>query len=438
MDLKQLQRQLQDALAKRKVWLPLAILGVGILGYLLLVLTKPQADVEPQSEKAWPVAVQIAKPGTYAPELVLFGVVESPRTTKMEAAITADVVATPAKEGLTVNKGDVLIKLDDRDVKFARDQDEAGVANMKAAIKAELARFETDKKALEHEQALYDLAKRRVGRQEHLIKKQFGAEQALDESKELLRSRALAVTNRQLAVDDHINRLAKLQADLKKAEADLNMAKIDVERSQIRAPFDGKVTEVYVAVGDRVRPGDELVQLFDTADVEVNAQIPPEYIGRARQAIAEGREVLATATIDGQQVKLRLDRLDANIDKGRAGIDCMFHIMGDAGKHISLGTTTALRIQLPKRSDLYAVPIKAIYGNDRIYIIDKGRLQAVTIERVGNMTEDDKKIALIASPTLKSGQQIVTTPLPNAISGLRVSVVNVDEEPKTSSKVTVE
>jgi hypothetical protein len=83
-----------------------------------------------------------------------------------------------------------------------------------------------------------------------------------------------------------------------------------------------------------------------------------------------------------------------------------------------------------------ALPVQSIYENDRIYAIrdvatndssqldgagQEYRLEAITIERVGEaQAEDGQHRILVRSPEISAGQKIITTQLPRAISGLLV------------------
>ena len=94
-----------------------------------------------------------------------------------------------------------------------------------------------------------------------------------------------------------------------------------------------------------------------------------------------------------------------------------------------------LSITLPEEDAVVALPVQSIYENDRIYAIrdtasqDSGqldgnpeyRLQAITVERVGEaQAEDGQHRILVRSPEISAGEKIITTQLPRAISGLLV------------------
>jgi len=64
----------------------------------------------------------------------------------------------------------------------------------------------------------------------------------------------------------------------------------------------------------------------------------------------------------------------------------------------------------------------AIYGNDRLYLIEDERLVSHTVKVVGEVLRDGRLWALV-KPDFEEGAKISITHLPNATTGLKVSEV---------------
>ena len=99
-----------------RIALPLLILAAGIGGMAALVKSKPEREPLGAEERAWTVATAAVEPGTATPQLVLFALVDSPRTTHLSSAVTADVDAVDVLEGQRVEFDDRLLALDDREI----------------------------------------------------------------------------------------------------------------------------------------------------------------------------------------------------------------------------------------------------------------------------------------------------------------------------------
>ena len=75
-------------------------------------------------------------------------------------------------------------------------------------------------------------------------------------------------------LDRVISDLAMAESDVWIAEAQLGQAKVAMHVTQIRAPFDGIVTEKLRNIGERLSVGDEVVRLVDPTSIEVVARAP--------------------------------------------------------------------------------------------------------------------------------------------------------------------
>jgi hypothetical protein len=120
---------------------------------------------------------------------------------------------------------------------------------------------------------------------------------------------------------------------------------------------------------------------------------------------------------------LRLSRLASEVDKGKSGVDALFEI--EDGKFApEPGRTLSLTLTLPAQDNIIAIPPLALYGTDRVYRVNDGKLEAVTVNRVGDTrATNNQPWVLVTSEQLSEGDKIITTQLPNAITGLPVKAM---------------
>ena len=147
------------------------------------------------------------------------------------------------------------------------------MARFEANLEHEMLRYRNDLAALEHEKALLEITRREVERARDLAERGVGSEASLDQARRDEERQILAVEQRKLAIREHDSRRKQIEAQLAQARAQRSRAMLDLDRTQVYPPFDGRITEVFVSPGDRVRPGDRLLTLYDTETVELRAQI---------------------------------------------------------------------------------------------------------------------------------------------------------------------
>ncbi|MGD9639139.1 MAG: efflux RND transporter periplasmic adaptor subunit [Alphaproteobacteria bacterium] len=118
-----------------------------------------------------------------------------------------------------------------------------------------------------------------------------------DEAKALVQQRQLEYTAAKNLSQKGFNsqiRLAEALSQLNSAKASLKSAELDLQRTSIKAPFDGYLDKRYVEVGDYVSVGTEIATIVDLDPIKITAEIPENSFS----AIAEGLPITATL-IDG-------------------------------------------------------------------------------------------------------------------------------------------
>ncbi len=76
-------------------------------------------------------------------------------------------------------------------------------------------------------------------------------------------------------------------------------------------------------------------------------------------------------------------------------------------------------------NQVYAIPIQVLYGRKRVYVSKNHRMQSVNVERLGIIHRPNSQHLVVSrSNAIKSGEQVITTQLPNARTGLKVNIAN--------------
>ena len=405
-----------------KFILPIAILALAIAIFSMLKASKPQIPPKAAKERSWTVNAITAQPAAVAPQIELYAEVETPKMVTLKSPIAADVASVVAKEGARVKAGELLIQLDTRDLDLQIAQQRAQIAALKAQLSAENLRFETDQKALEIEREMAKIATRSRQRQLDLSDRKLASKEQLDNAEMNAQQRQLSIVAREQSIADHPNRVAQLKASIAQAQATLDKSLLDRDRASVKAPFDGRITSVAVATGDRLRLSDALARIYPYSDLEVRAQLPAKTLPLIKRDAEGDLELVATAKVDNQLLKLELQRLGAEVTKGATGVDGLFHF-SESNYIPEPGRTLSISLELPAIDSVVALPPAALYGTDRIYRVMDSRLESITVEHLGNrQSESGEHLVLVRSDKIVNNDLIITTQLPNAVSGMLVEV----------------
>ncbi len=398
--------------------------GIGFLLAALLAsvsifATGPDAVPEQRSEKAWPVSVVEVEPASIQPTFTGYGRIESSNLTHLRTDLNAEVEAVHVREGDWVSKGDVLITLNDRELQLNLLETRAELAQLEANLKSIDIEQQMYSESTEHYRSMQQVAQNKLKRHQNLMTERLISQELLDEVTAQANQANIQYQSHMRSIADFPNRLAAQQAAIDRAHAQVSQAELDVKKTRIAAPFAGPVLGVFVAPGDRSNIGSTLADIADADAFEVRLQVPERYGQRLHANLQLSERVIAT-TPEGQE--LLLSRLSSQVKRGQSGLDAFFEIEAHPGApHTALGRLLELAVTLPEEHAVIALPVQALYENDRIYTVIDNRLEAITVERVGEVhnTNGDYRI-LVRSPAIHPGQRIIITQLPRAISGLLV------------------
>ena len=410
-----------------------------LLTFALLMIFKfiqPEPPVKPQEEKTWTVQTTHLVDGVKSPQLELYGQVESPHTATITAIINADVKSLDVNEGQNVTQGQLLITLDDTDAKLAFDDKTSYVAELEALIDSEKNRYKNDLAALKLEKSLVALAEKKLAREEKTSKTNLTSQSSFDSQKQALNNQKLALSARQLNITDHPARLAQLEARLNRSRAQAQQAENDLLRATVAAPFDGIILKTMVSPGERVRPGEVLLEMYATDQVELRAQLPQKFIAIVKQSLADQLPLEATVLTDSGRHVVSMSRISGSMADGGHGVDALFMVDSDVVDTLTIGDTLEMTLKLPAIDNVFSVPVSSIYGTNRIYRVDDERLVAVSVEKMGRQYKEDKQFILVRSDELQAGDEIITTQLPHAITGLKVEIHNAETSSQQITNVT--
>lgn len=255
---------------------------------------------------------------------------ETAEVTPMVAGQVLEVLASDTRQ---VKRGDILIRLDDRDAQIALAGARADLARAKrqfgqaaatstalaAQMRARGADISSARAQLAAAQAAYDKARIDYDRRNRLAPngavsgdELTAATNALAGARATLEQARAAVEQAgsqqgaaagSLAANDALIKGATVETapDVQAAEARVRQAELDLERTVIRAPIDGVITARAVQVGQRVAPGITVMRIVPVTSVYVDANFKESQLARVKP----GQSVTLTSDLYGSGVEYR-------------------------------------------------------------------------------------------------------------------------------------
>lgn len=402
-----------------KLILPALFIAIAVFAFKYLQSSKPVQPLKSAQEKVWRVQVQPIQAETISPEVIIQGVVEAPQLFKAAAPGVAWVDLVNVREGDYVQTGSLLLRLDPSDFKSALTQAKAELADIEAQLIESDIRHKQNQTVLTGERRIWRLIQKSVKRNATLNEQALGSTSALESSQKELMRQQLAINERELSVKTFASKTKQLEAKQQRIQAQIEQASRALERSRVIAPYDGVISLVDVAVGERVNAGAALVSMYSPDQLEVRGLIPERYQSEIMVALNNEQTLTAKSTQTGQ--KYELIRLAGRALPG--GVDGFFRADSENTSIVKLDGVVSLILKRPAQTKLYRIPSAAIYDNTRIYLLREQRLAAVEIDIIGEMQYNGQTMHLARSEQISDGEQLVLTRLPNAISGIKVNPI---------------
>ncbi|WP_417530871.1 efflux RND transporter periplasmic adaptor subunit [Marinobacter lipolyticus] len=401
--------------------IPVLILAVGVAGFLFLKMTRPEPAEVGATERSWRVQIQQIEPGIHTPVLPLYGEVVAPEQLTVTATLAGRIGERPVTEGQRVKEGDLLVALDDDDIQPALAQAEAQVADLDAQIRSEQVRHRNDRAALTNEQAILDNARRQLERTRSLVNRNLASREALEAATDAAARAELTVNTRQRAIEEHPARLQSLEAKLAQAKANLDSTRRDAKRARMLAPFEGIVTGIQVARGDQVSRNEALLSLYPVEGLELRARVPELFRAELLDALSRGDTLRATSADNNH--RFRLTRFAGTSDP--SGTEAILELEGEP-KGLRPGGLLQVTLERAARGNTVAIPFSALYGAGSVYLMTAdSRMERVKVERIGEARgQNGERRLLVSGEALASGAHLITTHLPNAVTGLKVEVAD--------------
>jgi HlyD family secretion protein len=328
------------------------------------------------------------------------GYVVAQRKAAISSKATGRLEWLGVAEGSRVKAGDIIARIDARDVVA---QGEGAQANVKAA-----------KAALEQALAEERDALAQLKRNQDLLAKGFVSASAVDTAKARAEKATAGVGN--------------ARATISAAEAVSRNAQVSVDYTVIRAPFDGVILSKSANVGDLVTPFSNaadskgaVVSMADMSTLEVEADVAESSLSKI--AVGQPAEILLDALPD-TRFRGRISRIVPTVDRAKATV--MTKVKFDAIDPRILPEMSAKvsflsqEVTTEQQKPMVAVATDAIVQRDGrtvVFVIRDDIATAVPVsagKKVGDLTG--------ITGDVKSGDKAVLKPAANFVSGTLVKV----------------
>lgn len=330
------------------------------------------------------------------------GTVSALTASTISCKIMGVVKAVYVKEGDRVQKDQLLVEIDPRQVKAQLFQVEAALSEAKKAEAAALS-------AQHAARANADLARATYDRYVNLMKTESASRQEFDEISARFRQAKASLDQAQSMVEAARFRIHQ-------AEAAVAGASVSEKDSRLFAPFDGVISAKLADPGALASPGAPLLKIESAEAFRVDMVVPESYLQfiTMNQIVSVSIPAARDLAVEGA-VQAIYPAADASSRSFTVQVAIASH-------HPAIHSGMFSRVTLCQGHQLkLLIPTSALLQHGQltgIFLLDSDHIARFRILRTGRTSGD----MVEALSGIRPGDRFVVIPPPNLIDGLRVEV----------------
>ncbi|GAB3489586.1 efflux RND transporter periplasmic adaptor subunit [Spirosoma knui] len=405
-----------DRVLPKRFWTTqrIALSGGGVLIAALLAYTFFFADrrskLNVEKDK---ITVSEVKTGPFEDFIAVTGVVQPLKTIRLDAIEGGYVTQKLVEGGNTVNKGDVLLKLENQNLKlsFLQSETEANrlvneLQNTRQRLRVE--RY-TLRKTLADLEAQIDQAKDTYDRQAKLIKDKVVSEEDYLKAKRayerLVEQRKIEVESQKYQEDNSKIQIQQLEGTLQRTQRNVALWQQTLDNLVVKAPVSGQLSSIDVEVGSNINRGQNIGQIDDLNGFKMRVGIDEHYISRVFAGLKGSFE------FNGKMHQLEIKRVYPEVKNGRFEVDMTF--VNGAPTGIKRGQSSPIQLELGKAAKATLLPVGGFFsdtGGNWVYVVDNSGKRA--IKRTITLGRKNPEFYEVLDG-LQPGEQVITSSYEN-------------------------
>lgn len=347
--------------------------------------------------------------GLFNDYITVIGQVEPITTIYLDAIESGQIQERFIEEGSMVQEGDVILRLENRQLYQTILNSEAALAEKENYLRNTRISFETEliqsrknildsryrlnrkKRSFEQNKALFD---------DQLISK----EEYLQAKEDYEYEENMLEINKVKAKNDSLIRLTSMQSletDLVKMRQMLVLVRERLDNLNVKAPVNGQLGMLDAEIGQRVNEGQRIGQINVLDNFKINALIDEHYIDRVV------RDLPATFDRNGTNFNLKVRKVYPEVRNGQFKIDVVFD--GTTPDNIRTGQSYHIKLELGESGKAVLLPRGGFFqstGGQWVFVLNEDGTGATKRNiRIGKQNPQYYEIL----EGLKAGEQVITS-----------------------------
>ena len=233
--------------------------------------------------------------------------------------------------------------------------------------------------------------------------------------------------------DDAISERRAQEGRKEQVEAQIQSIQDDLQRSVIRAPFAGVVTELHTEVGQWLRQGEPIARLADFSTIEIVVDLPERYYAQ----VVKGADAPATlASLPDLTLQGKVFAVVPQVESAARTFPVLVRAI-NPDRSVAAGMLAQVRLTLGRSEQVLQVPRDALVVSqtgEMVYKVEgdaatpvpvqSGRASGTLVEVRGEGLQEGDRVVVRGNERLMPGQKIVEDGDGEATSGVASAAGN--------------
>jgi membrane fusion protein (multidrug efflux system) len=326
----------------------ISLVLLGLIGYRITKNSAESEKNDKKGDKKPPLLVTaiVVSSKDFSNAISLSGSIEANENVEIRSEVSGIVEKISFSEGTNVSKGQVLLKVNDIELR----------AQLSQAITKQKLASENERRA-----------------------------------KLLLQKEAISQEEYEIA-----------SAEFRSLKAQTQLIQAQIAKTTIRAPFSGKIGLRNISPGTYVTPTTVITKLVSSSQVKISFSIPEKYASE----IENKASILFTIPNNPQKFTAKIYAIEPEIDVATRTLKIRALADNSNGKLLP-GTFATIELSLKNIKDAIVIPTEAvvpIQDGKVVYIANNGKAKEVKIEALARTSKD-----IVVTSGIKSGDTLLTS-----------------------------
>ncbi|WP_090151312.1 efflux RND transporter periplasmic adaptor subunit [Dyadobacter soli] len=325
------------------------------------------------------LTISTVQKGKFDEFIVVTGVVQPLKTIQLDAIVGGYVTEKLIEGGNMVKQGDVLLRLENQNLKlsFLQSETEASrlvndLQNTRQNLK--VARF-TLQKTLSDLDFQLDQAKDAHDRNVKLYKDKVIPEADYLKTKrdyeKLVRQREIEIESQKYQEENAKMQINQLEGTLASTQKNVSLWRQTLDNLVVKAPVSGLLSSMNIEVGSNISQGQNIGQIDDLNGFKMRVSVDEHYLSRIFVGLSGSME------FNGKDYGLKIIKIYPEILSGRFEVDMKFD--NGAPELVKRGQSAPIRLQLGQPSQATLLPVGGFFsetGGNWVYVVGDGGKRA--------------------------------------------------------------